>query len=602
MRLSYINIQNFKCIDDWEFEVEDFSTIIGPNNTGKSSVLRAIEIFLNGDKPELNEWSRGNEDDPIVIQGIFDDINDWERNISGISSLIYDNKINLRAFIERDENEKISFHYEAYIGREDIEGWEESWGDLSEEIQDIANEIDIDGRGWPNVNKKERVRQRIREEHEDLILDVNYEWTDEGISIKPALKQGIPNCEIIPAVLDASEEGKSGYRKTILKKLIEKAVLPSIYESEEYQDILEAANRLAQRMKGDGTDQYEKVGQLANELTERVSSVIDANILLTMDSPDGEKIVNDNTLIKIDDGVETDIEYQGHGAQRALIFALIETLANQQSKEVNPDEEYDRPTILLFEEPELFIHPHLLRRFKDALDKLGAKDGWQVMAATHSPFIIDVSDNYKSLLITRKIEDEGSPEIFQLQENPFEDDGEVKERELLRGVLDFHPSVNEAFFAKRVVLVEGDTEISFFRYADKLLDLINLEPDLSRDTTIVSCSGKWTILPIARLLNAFEIPFRVIHDIDRKDKTDAELEDIAGNHPYKVNERVLEIIEDESVFQVDDTFEDILWPDGDYPSSDKPFNAWKRTREIIKDLNIDDFPELKSLVRFSFDW
>ena len=66
----------------------------------------------------------------------------------------------------------------------------------------------------------------------------------------------------------------------------------------------------------------------------------------------------------MDDGVETTIERQGHGSQRALIFALIEVLANHSSK--NTSEEMTRSTILLFEEPELYLHPHLMIRLKNA--------------------------------------------------------------------------------------------------------------------------------------------------------------------------------------------------------------------------------------------
>ena len=603
MKLSHLKIKNFKCIENWEFEIEDYISIIGPNNSGKSTTLRAIQLFLNGNKPEPDEWPKGTEDQPIVIEGVFSEIEEWEKDIPGISSLIYNNKINLKVTYTKDGNDRINTVYEAYVGIEEIEGWSDKWGELSDGIKEIAASIDIDGRGWKNKSNQERVRQAIRDEYSNLILDVTYEWTNEGISIDPALKQGTPHCELIPAILDASEEGKSGYKKTILKTLIEKAVLPSIYESEEYQEIMVAANRLASKMRGENGDQFQEVKQLADELTERVSSVINARIVLTMDSPDGEKIVNDNTLIKIDDGVETGIEYQGHGAQRALIFALIESLANQQSKIINRDNENSRPTILLFEEPELFIHPHLLRRLKNALVKLSEQEGWQVIATTHSPFLIDVSDNYSSLLITRQNNNDHKPEIFQLEENPFvNDEGDVSERDLLRAVLDFHPSVCEAFFAKRVLLVEGDSEIAFFQYSNSLLQLVGLDPDLSNDTTVVSCSGKWTILPIARLLNAFKIPIRIIHDIDKKGRTNQELQSISHIDPYNVNQKISELVDQENIFKVDDTFEDILWPNGNGSQTDKPYRAWMRTDEICNELNINDFPTLVNLINFSFDW
>ncbi|QQS07722.1 MAG: AAA family ATPase [Fibrobacterota bacterium] len=61
--------------------------------------------------------------------------------------------------------------------------------------------------------------------------------------------------------------------------------------------------------------------------------------------------------------METDISYQGHGAQRSLIFALIEAVAKHNSNGGQPQGQ-TKSTILLFEEPELFLHPHLIRRLQ----------------------------------------------------------------------------------------------------------------------------------------------------------------------------------------------------------------------------------------------
>ncbi|MFN9969717.1 MAG: AAA family ATPase, partial [Phycisphaerae bacterium] len=43
MRLCRIAIRNFRCIESIEIRPLDYTTLIGPNNGGKSSVLRAIE-------------------------------------------------------------------------------------------------------------------------------------------------------------------------------------------------------------------------------------------------------------------------------------------------------------------------------------------------------------------------------------------------------------------------------------------------------------------------------------------------------------------------------------------------------------------------------
>ena len=104
-----------------------------------------------------------------------------------------------------------------------------------------------------------------------------------------------------------------------------------------------------------------------------------------MSTPDTNKFVGSNTTLLMDDGTETTIGRQGHGAQRSLIFALIEVLADRSSS--LEQQEYMNWTILLFEEPELYLHPHLMIRLKNALKSISEKENWQVIISTHSPFL-----------------------------------------------------------------------------------------------------------------------------------------------------------------------------------------------------------------------
>jgi putative ATP-dependent endonuclease of OLD family len=96
MRLCRIAIRNFRCIENIEIRPLDYTTLIGPNNAGKSSVLRAIEIFLNQAVPELDEWRKGHETEPIEIEAEFDSLLQWERNTPGVSGLVHGQHIKLR--------------------------------------------------------------------------------------------------------------------------------------------------------------------------------------------------------------------------------------------------------------------------------------------------------------------------------------------------------------------------------------------------------------------------------------------------------------------------------------------------------------------------
>ena len=258
--------------------------------------------------------------------------------------------------------------------------------------------------------------------------------------------------------------------------------------------------------------------------------------------------------------------------------------------------------MFLFEEPELFIHPQLMRTLKDSLSEVSKREQWQVVISTHSPVLVQVADNPRALVIFRRHDETRKIATTQLQDDPFTNvEGVVDERTMLRAALDFHPTVCEVFFARNAVLVEGDSEVAVFQHSKEVLAAIGSGDVCKEETTVVSCAGKWTILPIARLLKAFEIPFKIIHDQDKKGLTDDELEEKPAIHPFKANAKLGELAGTGRIFIVKDTLEDILFPEEEAkPSKDKPYIAWNRVREILEQEKLNDHPVLKDMFRFAY--
>ena len=110
----------------------------------------------------------------------------------------------------------------------------------------------------------------------------------------------------------------------------------------------------------------------------------------------------------------------------------------------------------------MFLHPQMQRSLYKNLRKIGETN--QVIYTTHSPHFVSVPD-YRDVLLVRRNE-EGTYVV----QSPLASDS--KRREKLLKELD--PERSELFFAKRLLLVEGDTEkLSFPEYAaDLIIDLI----------------------------------------------------------------------------------------------------------------------------------
>jgi len=599
MKLNSIQIKNLRGIDDISINLKDFTSLIGQNNTGKSTVLRAIQLLCNGITADFEEFKNKNPESIIEIIGEFGDIQEWERNTPGVSSLISENKIILRysASVVDLPKEKVNKEYFAFIRKEEINGWSDTWNEVSPEIQALGISINItNGAHFRSAANKERMRQAIRDNRADLITQGDYEWTNEGISIAPALQQAIPKAILIPAVRDASDETKPGKTgKTAFGELINQLIVPEVKGLPQYTTIITALDELGLQIQN--PEDIIGIKAINDKITNRLKGMLDVRSKLTLSSPDIDSALIASVGIRIVDGThETPISLQGHGLQRTLIFALLEIIAERNS-EVEGQEEV-KNTIILFEEPELYMHPQMLRKLKNLLIEISKDENWQVTCSTHSPFMIDVAEDPTSLIILKKNPESKVITKYQLSKSPFPDNVEGRiEKAALRAALNFHPTVCEVFFAESTVLVEGDTEMALLKHCPKLLQQVGIDERKANDTSIVSCGGKWTIPAIARLLNNFEISYKVVHDEDRKGLNDKELDDAHPIHPFKANAQIAALVSADRIHINKDTIEN-LWESG--TNSSKPYNAIVSVTEIIDNKKLYSYPQLKEFVRFCY--
>lgn len=599
MKLKQIEIKNFRGISELQISISKFTTLIGQNNAGKSSILRAIQLLCNGMTPEYEEFRAKIQDEEIEIIGVFDDIQEWERNTPGVAGLISENQIKLRytATIADLSKEKIEKEYAAYKRQENIVGWDDSWANLDQAIKDLVAPLGIiNGTHFKSIANKERVRQAIRDQRPDLITEGDYEWTSEGISIAAALQQAIPRAVLIPAVKDASEETKAGKTgKTAFSELINQLIVPTVKQLPEYTTIIQALESLGVQIQN--PEALAGIKSINDKITNRLKDLIDVRSKLTLASPDIDGALISSVGIRIVDGAhETPIHLQGHGLQRTLIFALLEIIAERNS--TIEGQLGTKNTLILFEEPELYMHPQMLRKLKSLLSVISENEHWQVICTTHSPFLIEIVKDPTSLVILKKDNDTKIVTKRQLAQSPFpeNEDGEI-EKSALRAALDFHPTVCEVFFAESSILVEGDTEVALLKHCKKLTDALGVSEQKVHDTSIVSCGGKWTIPAIARLLNAFNISYKVVHDMDRKGLTDEELGLERAIHPFKANSKISTITPADRIHINEDTIEHIWGGSG---NSGKPYNAIVNVTDIIDNGTLDTYPKLKSFVEFCY--
>ena len=202
--------------------------------------------------------------------------------------------------------------------------------------------------------------------------------------------------------------------------------------------------------------------------------------------------------------------------------------------------------VLVIEEPEAHLHPLAQKWLSRKIMEM-SNDGLQVVLTSHSPLFIDLI-NLEGLVLTKK--ENGATRVIQATTQELVDycvqKGANPARTDASNILPFYSSsstdeILSGFFAKKVVLVEGQSEaLSLPVYFKKAgLDV------LKEGIAVISVMGKGNIPKWYRLFSYFKIPIFVIFDNDNKDDSDArKRRDILSTLGYREDikiDRVLNI-------------------------------------------------------------
>ena len=206
--------------------------------------------------------------------------------------------------------------------------------------------------------------------------------------------------------------------------------------------------------------------------------------------------------------------------------------------------------VLLVEEPELFLRPQTQRYLYRRL-RAFAGGGNQVVYTTHAPALLNVARLDELALV----EHDPKRGTRVTRPQPLESD------EAFRVVSEFDAERSELFLARSAILVEGRTE--------KLV-LPSIFAALGHDAdragvSIVECGGKSNIPVFARICQACEIPFAVVHDRDAEPGKDPIPQEMA------LNDLIAATAGAERVVVLEPDFEGVAGLRG---HANKPERAW----------------------------
>lgn len=508
-KLVEMFVRNIGCIgpEGVSVALDDIVCIVGRNNSGKSTLLRAYELAQGSEKFDWfrDRCAQAPEDQPseVILQihipkGIGNIGEEWKEERDGLHILT------------------------------------SRWQWLPEKV--------IDGKVSP-------VRQTRKP---DQPIEENDGYAEDGKAggADNVFKSRLPQPVRIGSRGDPAEAEKA------LMKLVLEPVGTALSNaaSDPNTALSQAMDQLTERVTGIVQEEEAQFSAAVSEVEKGFTSVF-PGLSITLDvkaAPpkfDAAKLIADGSGLRVTDGgAEVQLSQQGAGAQRALFWTMLQVRNRMISdKKIRQDtvkalekelgkvkKDADRQQelqaqidliraggalpadsedpalpgyILLIDEPENALHPLAARAAQRQLYELARQPEWQVMMTTHSPLFINPAVDHTTILRLERdpIENNFAPRTFRTDEAGFTGD----EKEILQAIQEMDPTFCEVFFGTYPIVVEGDTEHAAFIAA-----VVEAGHELIDQVTIIKARGKPQIRAVMKMLIHFRRDFGVVHDCD----------------------------------------------------------------------------------------
>jgi len=454
--LSEITIRNYRSFISENFPLSQFTGLVGYNNVGKSNLLFAIKWLLRPAALSLTDFN--DEKKSIEIDGV----------VEGIDNELLN---------QLDDNH-----------RKRIEKYCKEGVFIFRRIQPEPNcsKSDIKLKVWnPNNGNSDEES-----------------WVVNPTGIPNAINALFPEPIEIGAMEDATEDVSKSKTSTTIGKLIAEIIEP--IEKNYGADLKNSLDGLRKKLEASGTERPTELKQFDEKANSNIKEFFPGiNIQLHVPAPEIKEIFKAGTIKVFENDTDQgkDVSTLGHGAQRSIQMALIRYLA-----EIKSTIKENTRTLLLIDEPELFLHPQAVEYVRLALKKL-AKNEYQIVFSTHSPQMIDYDDIGTSLMIRKDVE-RGTHALTRLNDAIEKIIDERSSQ--LRTLFEFSNS-SQLLFCEQVIITEGKTEQ---RLLPEVYHLINDKTLNASKIGLISVSGSGNIANSLKIIEAMGIPAYGIVDLD----------------------------------------------------------------------------------------
>lgn len=584
MRLHSLKLDGFKRIRSAEILFGQATFLIGSNNSGKSSVLKAIEYLLSAKKQlasqeyySIIDSETGEtkiDSTTIILEGEFRNLPIESKNWRGFKGRIFN-------YVQEGETGLSVTYRKTYeLGKDVKIEFKSKVREISEEFALCKTGQDYIDKGVDSVvvselfpelikplGKSQSALDKLEELDEIWEIKENDTWFKNPGGIPGNVLKMLPRFLMIP--VDTSINEIQGSGSGVLGKTLNELFEDVREKSLNYQNAQIHLDKLAKELNPE--DKNSEFGKMITDLNTVLASVFpDSKLHATADLSDPDKVLKPSFNVEMSSNIRTTVENQGSGMVRAAAFGMLRFRQRWLSQK---EDEHTRSLVICFEEPEIYLHPSAANQMRNAIYELSGISS-QIIATTHSPYIIDLSKKPRQILNRLtiygnevKVLPFSVSEAFQAL---IADD-----KQYVKMLLKLDDYVSRVFFTENIVVIEGDTEDVLIKESlkrQKREDFLNIISKFE----IIKARGKAAIIGLVKYLTAMGIKPIVVHDRDNgtegATKFNKPIEDAVGSNGRVV--LMIENVENEVGYSA---------------NNEKPFKAFQETEKWGD--NWSDIPE-----------
>jgi predicted ATP-dependent endonuclease of OLD family len=372
MKIEKIILENFRAFYETQtIPINDFTAFIGKNDQGKSSVLEALDIFINEDKGEpgdLNVIAKNSGVDEFRIGVVFTDfpkevIIDATNptNIEDEYLVNKDGKLEVWKTFKNGKLKQTSIKCNHPVNNEDVKNL------LRTKNTDLKKIVESKDLSCDDKRKSASLRKVIRDSYGTKLIFAEIELVVDAEDAKKIWEQ-LVNYLPVYALFhsDRKNQDSDSEVQDPLKITIEQ-----IFKRE---DILNKLNGISQEIE-------KEIKSIADSTISKFKDISKQDTQVKPNIPEVASLKWKEVYKNIGFNTENDVPLnkRGSGIRRLMLlsFFLAEVEREKNENKIH--------TVYAIEEPETSLHPDLQKELLESLLKLSENYNYQILMTTHSP-------------------------------------------------------------------------------------------------------------------------------------------------------------------------------------------------------------------------